>query len=89
MISINNYIDRDRSGWMHGDKPRPVVLNILNNTKTDVVLTIRLHGAWCSNLSEIEYDYTVETDPALFCVATINYQYLEEEKDGAVITGRV
>lgn len=89
MLSVSNYMDRDQSGWDYGDTQKPAVLNILNNEKTDIVMSFRFHGAFCSELSDIEWDYTVSNNPAMICTAIINYRKLDVEYEGSVITGRV
>lgn len=89
MLSVSNYMDRGQSGWDNNDTQKPAVLNILNNDKTDVILAFRFHGAFCSELSDIEWDYTVQSNPAMICTAIINYRKLDVEYKGEVITGRV
>jgi hypothetical protein len=90
MLSCQNYIDRDKSGWNnHGEGfPGAVLMHVLDNDKHDIVLTVRYIGGWVSDLSEIEYSLTEESDPAMVCVATLQYKYIEVEKDGIIITGR-
>ena len=63
-------------------------MHVLDNDKHDIVLTVRYIGGWVSDLSEIEYSLTEESDPAMVCVATLQYKYIEVEKDGIIITGR-
>lgn len=88
MISINNYATLENNGWEEGVLPKFITLHILNNTKTDIVLSIHYYGAWISDLSEIEYNYTEDGDPAVTCVATFNYKYYVVEKDGIIIDTR-
>ena len=40
---------------------------------------------WVSDLSEVEFSYTEDSDPALVCTATIPYTYFQVEKDGKII----
>ena len=88
MISCNNYINRDNSGWNTKGFPDAVLMHILDSDKKDIVMTVRYIGAWCSDLSEIEYNLSEEGDPAMICIATLNYKYLEIEKDGIIVQGR-
>lgn len=90
MLSVNNYPDRERSGWRNREDsfPKAATMHILNNDKDDIILSIHFYGAWCSDLSEIEFNLTEDTDPAMICTAIIPYKYFEVEKDGIIITGR-
>lgn len=88
MLSINNYVDRDRSGW-HTDKMKPAVtFHVLDNDKTNIVMSVHYYGAWCSDLSEIEFSLIEDTDIAMTCTAIMPFKYFEVEKDGIIITGR-
>lgn len=90
MLSVNNYSDRERSGWRNPDDsfPKAATMHILNNNKDDIILSIHFYGAWCSDLSEVQFDLTEDTDIAMICTAIIPYKYFEIEKDGIIITGR-
>lgn len=89
MLACNNYLNRDKSGWNQPDGfPSAVLMHILDNDKRDIVTTIRYVGGWISDLSEIEYNLAEETDPAMYFVATLNYNYLEVEKNGQIVEGR-
>ena len=89
MLATNNYIDRNQSGWMNNDLPRPVSLHILDNTKQNIILTINLYGCWCSALSPVSFDYRTTEDPAPTCVATLHFRNMTVEKDGSTVIGRV
>lgn len=86
MLSTNNYITGHNTA--HSDGPEFVTLHILNNNKTEVVLTANFYKPWISDLSEIEFSYTEDSDPAVTCVATIHYAYMTIEKDGEVIVSQ-
>ncbi|QOI66644.1 tail completion protein [Erwinia phage FBB1] len=90
MLSINNYIDRDRSGWRDYENALTpaATMHILDNDKVDIILSIHMYGAWCSDLSEIEYSLIEDSDPSMICTAIIPFKYFEVEKDGIIITGR-
>lgn len=88
MISINNYATLENTGWEDGVLPNFITLHILDNTKQNIVLSYHYYGAWVSDLSEIEYNYTEEGDPAVTCVATFQYKYFIVEKDGNIIDTR-
>lgn len=88
MLSINNYLTHDNVGWKEGTLPKFITLHILDNTKETIVMSIHYHGAWCSDLSEIEYTFVEDGDPAVTCVATFQYKYYIIEKDGVIIDTR-
>lgn len=90
MLSSNNYVDRERSGWRDPDNnfPKAATMHVLNNDKDDIILSVHFYGAWCSDLSEIEFNLAEDTDIAMTCTAIIPYKYFEVEKDGIIITGR-
>lgn len=89
MLSTNNYIDRSQSGWTNNDKPRICMLHVLDNAKKDVVMTIKLSHAWCSELDPISFDYGAGKDPAIKCKATIHYMKMAVDVNGVEIKGRV
>lgn len=91
MLIINNYLTLHNSAWDKGDAKLPdhVTLNILDNCKKNIVLSIHYYGAWCSELGEIEFSYTEEGNPAITCTATFNYKYFQVEKDGVIIEDRL
>lgn len=88
MLSINNYLTLENEGWMDGVLPKFISLHILDNTKSKSVMIIHYHGAWVSDLGEMEYSYTEESDPAITCMATFQYKYFEVEVNGQIITSR-
>lgn len=90
MLATNNYADRDRSGWRDPENsfPSAVTLHVLNNNKDDIIFSVHFYGAWCSELSEIEFSLIEDSDPAMICTAIMPYKYFEIEKDGIIITGR-
>lgn len=88
MLSLNNYVTHHSNGWEEGTLPQFVTLHVLDNTKQNIVLSIHYYGAWCSDLSEIEYMFTDEGDPAVTCVATFQYKYYIIERDGVLIDSR-
>ena len=88
MISINNYMTHDNMGWKEGVLPKFITLHILDNVNKEPVISMHYYGAWISDLSEIEYNYTEEGDPAITCVATFQYKYYVVEKNGIIIDTR-
>lgn len=88
MLSINNYIDFNSQNWVPGYKPPHVTVHILDNSKTKIVMSVHYYDAWCSDLSEIEFNYTEEGDPAVICTATLPYKYMQIEKDGKIIVSK-
>ncbi|WJZ28043.1 tail tube [Serratia phage 92A1] len=87
MLSINNYISHDNSYWTT-KQPEAVMLHILDNTKTKIIMTYHMYGAWPSDLSELEFQYNEEGDPAISCICTLPFKYFEIEQDGVIITPR-
>lgn len=88
MLSINNYLTLYNEGWEEGVLPKFITLHILDNTKTKIVMSIHYHGAWISDLGEIEYNFTEESDPAVTCMATFQYKYFTIERNGVIIDHR-
>lgn len=84
MLSINNYVNRDRSNW---DGDTTATMHILDNNRRDIIMSLHYYGVWCSDLSEIEFSYTEDTDPAMICTAIIPFKYFEVEKDGQIVYG--
>ena len=89
MLTVNNYLTLEHSTKSSGKIPEFITLHILDNSKQNIVISIHYYGAWCSELGEIEYNYTEETDIAMTCTATFNYKYFQVEKDGIIITDRL
>ncbi|AIX12135.1 tail completion and sheath stabilizer protein [Citrobacter phage Moon] len=88
MIGINNYQTGDNFAWRDGSSPEHVSVHILDNSKTRIVLSIHYYGCWISDLGEVEFNTTEDTDPAITCQAILPYKYLQIEKDGKIITTR-
>ena len=88
MLSINNYITLENEGWKQGVLPQFITLHILDNSKTNIVCSYHFHGAWPSDVSEVEFNYTEESDIAINCIATFQYKYFEVEKNGVIINTR-
>ena len=88
MLSINNYINHNNTAWKPKGQPEAVTLHILNNDRTEIVLSYHMYGAWVSDMSEVEFNYTEETDLAMTCTAMIAFKYFEIEKDGIIISSR-
>ena len=88
MISLNNHHTLKSEGWKDKVLPKFITLHILNNTKTEIMMSVHYYGAWPSNLAEIDFSFTEEGDPAVSCVATFEYKYFEIEKNGVIIKKR-
>ncbi|ASD52059.1 tail completion and sheath stabilizer protein [Pseudomonas phage PspYZU05] len=87
MLSINNYITSENSNWTRRNDYF-ITVHILDNAKKNIVMSVHYYGAWCADLSEIEYNYTEDSDPAMICTAIIPYKYLLIEKNGVIIEKR-
>lgn len=88
MLSINNYITHDNNGWEKGVLPEFITLHILNNDKTKIVMSIHYFDAWPQNLSDLEYDFREENDPAIYVNATFYFKHFVVEKNGVIIETR-
>lgn len=88
MISLNNYQTLDSNGWEPGVLPEFISLHILDNSKTKIVMSVHYYGAWPSSLSDLEYSFAEDADPAIFVNATFNYRYFAVEKNGVIIETR-
>lgn len=88
MLSLNNYITHESKAWHPKGRPEAVTLHILDNNKDKIVMSIHYYGAWPSDLSEIQYSYKEDSDPAINATATFNFKYFAVEIDGIIIEGR-
>lgn len=88
MLSINNYITHDNNGWNPNVLPPFITLHILNNDKTKDILTLHYFGAWPQTVGDLEYDFTVDGDPAIYANITFQYKYFAVERNGVIIDTR-
>lgn len=88
MLSLNNYKTHESKAWHHSGQPDAVTVHVLDNTKTKIVMSIHYYGAWPSDLSEIEFNYREDSDPAVPCTATFNFKSFAVEIDGNIVLGR-
>lgn len=88
MLSLNNYVTHESKAWHPKGQPEAISLHILDNNRQDIVMTIHYYGAWPSDLSEIEYSYKEDSDPALQATATFNFKSFAVEIDGIIVEGR-
>lgn len=88
MLTLNNYSTHKSTAWLPKGQPEAVTLHILNNKKTDIVMSIHYYGAWPSDLTEVEFNYAEDGDPAITSTATFQYKYFEVEIDGKIVQGR-
>ncbi|ADJ19465.1 gp3 tail completion and sheath stabilizer protein [Acinetobacter phage 133] len=88
MLSINNYLTLENEGWEEGVLPKFITLHILDNTKSNIIMSIHYYGAWISDLGEIEYNYTEESDVSVTCMATFQYKYFEIVYNGIAVKHR-
>lgn len=88
MLTTNNYLTGENTAQDSGGAPDYITVHILDNNKTKIVLSVNYYKPFISDLSEIEYNYTEEGDPAMVCTATIPFVFMQVEKDGVIITKR-
>ncbi|QQV89588.1 tail completion and sheath stabilizer protein [Proteus phage SJ_PmiM] len=88
MLSINNYITHNNSAWDVSGQPEGIILHILDNDKKKSLVSFNYYGAWPSSISDIEYGYDVEGDPAVYMTVNFNFKYFEIEKDNKIIISR-
>ncbi|AHY25128.1 tail completion and sheath stabilizer protein [Pectobacterium bacteriophage PM2] len=88
MLSLNNYITHESKAWHSSGQPPAVTVHILNNTKTEIVMSIHYYGAWPSDMSELEFNYREDSDPAVPCTISFNYKSFAVEIDGTIVSGR-
>lgn len=88
MLSLNNYITHESKAWHPQGQPEAVTVHILDNTKTDIVMSIHYYGCWPSDLGELEYLYTEDSDPKLGCMVTFQFKSFAVEIDGKIVSGR-
>lgn len=85
MLSINNYLTSDNQAWQKGQVPEFITLHIMDNTNKNIVMSFHYYGAWCSDLGDIEFSYTEDSDPVIACSATFSYKYFVVERNGVLI----
>ncbi|QEA10637.1 tail tube [Enterobacter phage vB_EhoM-IME523] len=88
MLSLNNYMTHESEAWHASGQPSAVTVHILDNSKQNIVMSIHYYGAWPSDLSEIEFNYREDSDPAVPCMATFNFKSFAVEIDGNIVLGR-
>ncbi|BBC78214.1 Tail completion and sheath stabilizer protein [Escherichia phage EcS1] len=88
MLTLNNYSTHESTAWHPKGQPEAVTLHILDNKKTSIVMSIHYYGAWPSDLTEVEFNYAEDGDPAIVSTATFQYKYFEVEIDGKIVQGR-
>lgn len=88
MLSLNNNVTHESKAWHPKGQPEAITLHILDNSKEEIVMSIHYYGAWPSDLSEIEYSYKEDTDPAIQATATFNFKSFAIEIDGIIVSGR-
>lgn len=88
MLSINNYLTLKSDAWNSGQVPEFITLHVLDNTKTKPVISFHYYGAWCSELSDIEYNYSEDGNPPMTSTATFFYKFVKIEKNGKIIETR-
>lgn len=89
MLSIVDYRESKSTAWLEGGSPRSILIHILDSTKTKILLTYRLYGAYPQMLGEIEFNYGDPTNLAMYCSVTWGYKYMEIERNGVVLKSRV
>ncbi len=88
MLSLNNYITHENNGWAEGTLPEFITLHVLSNDKSKILQSFHYYGAWPSQISDLEYNFTEESDPAPFVTVTFQYRYFAVEKNGSIIISR-
>lgn len=88
MLSLNNYRTHESKAWHPSGQPEAMTLHVLDNTKQKIVMSIHYYSPWPSDLSEIEYSYTEESNPAIPCTATFGFKDFAVEIDGIIVEGR-
>lgn len=88
MLSINNYLTLRSDGWDEGVLPEFITLHVLDNTKRKPVISFHYYGAWCSELTELEYNLAEDGNPPITSTATFYYHFVKVEKDGVIIETR-
>ncbi|BAQ22814.1 tail completion and sheath stabilizer protein [Edwardsiella phage PEi20] len=88
MLSINNYVTHESKAWHPKGRPEAVTIHILDNTKTKIVVSIHYYGAFPTNMSEVEFNYREDSDPAVPCTVSFGYKSFAVEIDGIIVQGR-
>jgi hypothetical protein len=85
MLSLNDYARQTPTMWGTVNQPPAITLHVLNNSKRDIIASFNYHGAWPSEIGEIEYSYTEDGDVSVTFTITFFFKYFEIEKDGELI----
>lgn len=88
MLSLNNYETHESKAWHPKGQPEALTIHILDNTKTRIVMSVHYYSPFPSDLSEIEFNYREDSDPAVPCTATFGYKSFAVEIDGIIVQGR-
>lgn len=88
MLSINNYRTLHSEGWEDGVLPPFITLHVWNNSKTKILMSIHYYNAWPSNMGDLEFNYTEDSDPAVYVNVTFQYASFAVERNGVIIEHR-
>lgn len=83
MLGTVDFNSFDSLRWK--EKDQTLSVHILNNSQDKVIATFHFHGAWPSNLGELDLMYTNDSDEVVTSMVTFNFKYLEIEIDGKII----
>lgn len=83
MLGTNDYQTFDSLRWR--EKDQTLSVHILDNSQSKVVATMHFHGAFPSNLGELDFMYTGDIDEPVTCMVTINFKDMDIEIDGRSI----
>ncbi|UYD60217.1 tail tube terminator protein [Aeromonas phage avDM12-TAAL] len=85
MLSVVDYAKLNSTAQIEGTVPRTLLLHVLDNSKKKIVLTFKFIDAWPSNLGEVEFTYTDESNSPIVLPVQFMYKSFVIEKDGVEI----
>lgn len=85
MLRINNLQTGYNTAQIQGEQPTAIQMHVLNNIKTEIMLTFNLVSAFPSNLGPLSYSYDEEGDIVIECTCTFNFKRADLEVDGVII----
>lgn len=87
MLSIVDYNGGNSTAWKNSS-PEAVQVHILDNERRNIVSTFNFYGCWCSQVGELEYNYTNDMSETVVCTAILPFKTMSIEKDGKIIKPR-
>lgn len=73
MLSITDSRTFNSTAHLPGARPRSMLVHLLDNSKKNIVLTLKFNDPFPSSMDEVEMSYTDDGNPALIGMVTFSY----------------